>query len=77
MRRTLLDFLIMFFAVISVHSLRRLHAIGQPISDITIDAVGMSSIYAFLFFVFRSATQKSKTRSTEASSAKAISKENG
>ena len=45
------DFVSVFLIAISVQSLRRLHATGQPILEMVIDAIGISAIYAFLAHV--------------------------
>lgn len=44
------DFVSVFPIAISVQSLRRLHAVGQPILEMVIDTIGISAIYAFLAY---------------------------
>jgi hypothetical protein len=43
-----INFCIVFLLAIAFTSLRRLHAAGQPILEMVIDAVAMAAIYAFL-----------------------------
>ena len=51
MRGWFFDFVSVFLIALSVQSLRRLHATGQPILEMVIDAIGISAIYALLAYV--------------------------
>jgi len=44
----LFDFITVFLIAISVNSLRRLHAVGQPIAEMIIDTIGIAALYAFM-----------------------------
>jgi hypothetical protein len=50
MRGWVFDFVSVFLIAISVQSLRRLHAVGQPILEMVIDTFGISAMYAFLAY---------------------------
>ena len=55
MRRTklqgwLFPFLV-FLMILSIGSLRKLHAVGQPISDLVIDAFGAGFLFALATYI--------------------------
>jgi hypothetical protein len=47
-----INFSLVFLLAISFGSLRKLHATGQPILEMIVDAAGMAAIYALLAHIF-------------------------
>jgi len=42
---------LVFLLILSIGSLRRLHAVGQPISDLVIDALGAGLFFALAIYI--------------------------
>jgi hypothetical protein len=47
-----INFLLVFLVAISIGSLRKLYAAGQPILETIVDAIGLAAIYALLAHIF-------------------------
>ncbi len=45
------NFVIIFIAVISYDSLRKLHMSGQPVLGMMVDAFGVAAIFCFLMWL--------------------------
>ncbi len=59
MRENVANFLWTFLLVVSFISLKRLHAIGQGLSEIFIDSVGIAAVYTALTYFLRDKNSRS------------------
>ena len=55
------NFFWMFLSLVSFRSIKQLHAVGQGVSEILIDSVGISVIFTALMFITKKQDSKSPT----------------